>query len=197
MIKDIIYEWGIIALFFMMLCNGSMSTPPSELVISTAGAITIEHNEYIIILFVTIVVANYIGTLLLYVISWHKGKIWYDKIREIKIIKKVKNIDKMFPTSEELIDFWRNREWLVFACRFMPFIRSIISIPAGIARMNFVKFSIYSISGMSIWTCGWMLVGRFMMENYLTGKYLSFIAFFLLFIIVYFIGKLIRQKISQ
>ena len=36
-------------------------------------------------------------------------------------------------------------------CRFVPIVRSLISIPAGVARMNMVKFAIYTLVGSAVW----------------------------------------------
>jgi len=40
----------------------------------------------------------------------------------------------------------------IFISRLLPAVRTFISLPAGIARMNFVKFCVYSFSGSFIWS---------------------------------------------
>ena len=48
--------------------------------------------------------------------------------------------------------FDRHGGGAVFLCRFVPGVRSFISIPAGMARMNLAAFLLYSTLGMGVWT---------------------------------------------
>ncbi len=57
----------------------------------------------------------------------------------------------------ELADRWfaRYGDWAVFFARLLPVVRTFISLPAGIARMNFLRFNIYTFLGSLPWC--WML----------------------------------------
>lgn len=55
--------------------------------------------------------------------------------------------------------FARYGEWAVFFSRLLPVVRTFISIPAGIARMNFWKFSIYTFVGSFPWSLGLAYIG--------------------------------------
>ena len=50
--------------------------------------------------------------------------------------------------------------WAVFLCRFVPVLRVLITIPAGINRMNVVQFTILSLLGTTIWNFALILLGR-------------------------------------
>ncbi|MBU6207203.1 MAG: DedA family protein [Alphaproteobacteria bacterium] len=54
----------------------------------------------------------------------------------------------------DLVQQWIDRygSIMVFACRVVPLIRSVISIPAGLARMNLPRFVIYSALGCALWS---------------------------------------------
>ena len=56
----------------------------------------------------------------------------------------------------DLADRWFNKHgsWLIFVSRLLPVVRTFISLPAGIARMHFVKFLIYTFLGSFIWCAG-------------------------------------------
>ena len=47
--------------------------------------------------------------------------------------------------------FQRYGHWIVFAVRFSPVLRSIISLPAGLAHMGHIKFLVYTAAGAAIW----------------------------------------------
>ena len=49
----------------------------------------------------------------------------------------------------------------VFFCRFIPIVRSLISIPAGMSEMSMIKFIIYTLFGSAIWNTVLVYVGAF------------------------------------
>ena len=67
-----------------------------------------------------------------------------------------------------LADKWFKKygEATVFFARLLPIVRTFISFPAGIARMNFGRFVIYSFLGSFPWTLGLAFVGQKMGENW-------------------------------
>lgn len=197
MLNEVIVKWGMIAVFLFMVSNGFISTPPSEIVLSLAGALTIDSKAYFAYMLLGVVVANYLGTLILYVISIQKGKIWYDRLRGLKIFQKYTILSKFFPASDDLIKFFNNQEWMVFACRFIPFIRSIISIPAGISGMGFARFTALSLAGITVWAFVWLWMGRTLALGIMQGREYIIGLFFVLFAISGIIGNLVRKKISK
>ena len=62
----------------------------------------------------------------------------------------------------EKADRWFARwgDWAVFISRLLPIVRTFISFPAGVVRMNFGRFTIYSFIGSFIW-CGLLALGGF------------------------------------
>jgi membrane protein DedA with SNARE-associated domain len=62
----------------------------------------------------------------------------------------------------------------VFLCRLIPGVRSLISVPAGIARMNFVKFLFYTSIGTALWAGLLAYVGYVLGSNFTkVGEYLD------------------------
>jgi membrane protein DedA with SNARE-associated domain len=50
--------------------------------------------------------------------------------------------------------FGKYGDWITFLARFVPAVRTFISLPAGIARMNFFRFSLYAFLGSFVWSAG-------------------------------------------
>lgn len=64
--------------------------------------------------------------------------------------------------------FERYGTQIVFWARFLPIVRTFISLPAGIARMNFMRFLIYTILGSLPWTIVFTFGGMKLGENWFT-----------------------------
>ncbi len=62
--------------------------------------------------------------------------------------------------------FAKYGEWTVFLTRMMPVVRTFISFPAGVARMNLLKFSVYTFLGSLPWSLGLAYGGYLLGENW-------------------------------
>lgn len=72
------------------------------------------------------------------------------------------------PHDIEVADKWFSKygEHTAFFSRLMPVVRTFISVPAGVARMNFVKFTLWSFVGSFIWCWGLGLAGYVFGEHW-------------------------------
>jgi membrane protein DedA with SNARE-associated domain len=68
----------------------------------------------------------------------------------------------------DMADRWFKRygSWSIFLSRLLPVIRTFISLPAGIARMHFIKFLIYTFFGSFIWCTGLAYGGYYLGEHW-------------------------------
>lgn len=95
--------------------------------------------------------------------------------------------------------FEKYGEWAIFFSRLLPIIRTFISLPAGIARMNFVKFVIYTFIGSLPWCLLLAYVGKVMGENW-AGIRVYFrradilIGIIIVLGIVYFLYRHLKQE---
>jgi len=62
--------------------------------------------------------------------------------------------------------FAKYGDWITFIARFVPAVRTFISLPAGIARMNLAKFSIYAFLGSFIWSAALAYGGYLLGKNW-------------------------------
>ena len=137
--------------------------------------------------------------------AYYIGK-FLNKERLIKIIKsKYGKLLRIKQKNIEMADKWFDQKGnkTVFFCRFVPIVRSLISIPAGMSEMPIIKFMIYTVSGSLIWNAALICVGAFAGDK----KYIilniidkvSFIIFILLIllfvgIIIYLFKRKTRNK---
>ncbi|REH90002.1 DedA family protein, partial [Staphylococcus felis] len=89
--------------------------------------------------------------------------------------------------------------WAVLLCRFIPVLRVLITIPAGINKMNVVQFIVLSLLGTTIWNFALILLGRLLSDSFdtlMTGlhtyAYIMYIAIFIA--LLYFVYRLIFRK---
>jgi LPXTG-motif cell wall-anchored protein len=92
--------------------------------------------------------------------------------------------------------------WTVFFCRFIPLIRSLISIPAGMARMNFGLFLLLTALGTLIWNIALVNIGAAVGDSWDTiAAYMdvySNVAYFILGLLLIFgLMMFIRKKRNQ
>lgn len=110
------------------------------------------------------------------------------------------------PTREDLERaegwFQRHGSKIVIAAHILPGVRSLISIPAGMADMNLLKFLLYTLIGKGIWTTVLAYLGKTLGENYGDiQRYMGPISIGVTVLIVVAIGVLLwrrkRQQASQ
>lgn len=62
--------------------------------------------------------------------------------------------------------FERYGDWAIFFSRLLPVVRTFISFPAGVVRMNFVRFLIYTTIGSFPWSLGLVYAGKVLGDNW-------------------------------
>jgi membrane protein DedA with SNARE-associated domain len=58
--------------------------------------------------------------------------------------------------------FRRHGQWVVFALRFSPLLRTIVSLPAGLVHMNHARFLVFTFAGSAIWNSALILGGQWL-----------------------------------
>jgi len=154
--KDNTNYYSITAL---MACESSILPVPSEMVIPPAVYVALDPdsglNIFLIILFGTI--GALIGASFNYLMSRWLGRLVIYKFADSKI-------GRSFLLSSEKIQkaenyFNDHGKTSTFVGRFIPVIRHLISIPAGLAKMNYLSFLLYTALGAGLWNCVLALLG--------------------------------------
>ncbi|MCL6003654.1 MAG: DedA family protein [Thermoplasmatales archaeon] len=136
---------GPIGVFLLMVLEGVGLPFPSEVIMVFAGFLSTGNIGLFVIYALAGSVGGFIGNLILYYIAVYGGR------------PLILFIGKYFGMKEEHLvrtEKWFDArgEWTVFFGRFVPGFRSYMSIPAGVSKMNVIKFSIFTFTGSLIWS---------------------------------------------
>lgn len=106
---------------------------------------------------------------------------------------KQRDVDSAFSWFEKYGSF------VIFFGRLIPLIRSLVSIPAGLAKMNLIRFSLLTIAGSGIWNALWIYVGIQLGERWRDAeewaKYLDYGIYALVVsFVIFFVAKKIRSR---
>ena len=157
-------QFGYFGIFFLIFIENIFPPIPSEVVLLFGGFMTTysKLNLFGMIIFSTL--GSTVGAIVLYYI----GKI-LNKERLKKIVSgKIGKVLRLKASDIEKADKWFDTKGnkTVFFCRFIPVVRSLISIPAGMSEMIMSKFLIYTITGSLIWNTVLLFVGSKVGENW-------------------------------
>lgn len=196
-ILHIIEQFGYFGVFFLILIENVFPPIPSEVILLFSGFFSSYTSLSVFYMILASTLGSFLGAIILYYI----GKI-FNKERLKKIVNgrlgkilflKENDIDK----ADEWFDNKGNKS--VFFCRFVPIVRSLISIPAGMSEMPMGKFIIYTICGSMIWNTVLICLGYRLGSNWehvltILDKYQMVVIVILVIIFGYVIIKFYRKK---
>lgn len=196
-ILHIIEQFGYFGVFFLILIENVFPPIPSEVILLISGFFSSYTSLSVFYMIIASTLGSFLGAIILYYI----GKI-FNKERLKKIVNgrlgkilflKENDIDK----ADEWYDNKGNKS--VFFCRFVPIVRSLISIPAGMSEMPMGKFIIYTICGSMIWNTVLICLGYRLGSNWeyvltILDKYQMVVIVILVIIFGYVIIKFYRKK---
>jgi len=166
LIIDIINKFGYLGVLLLIAIENIFPPIPSEIILTFGGFMTKMPNSSLTI--IGVIIAATLGSLLGAAVLYYIGKI-LNKERLKKIVSgKIGKLLFLKPKDIEKADKWFDEKGnkTVFFCRFVPVIRSLISIPAGMSEMKMGKFLIYTIAGSLIWNTVLVVLGSLVGENW-------------------------------
>lgn len=193
---EVISSLGYFGIIVLMFIENVFPPIPSELIIPLAGFM-VSKGE---LDFIGVVAAGTIGSVLGALPLYYIGR----KIKKERIRKWTSKYGRWLALSCDDIDraqnwFARYGGWTVFFCRLVPGIRSVISIPAGIEKMNLLSFLLWSAAGMALWTTVLTAAGYILRSNFeKLEEYLDPVVYFIIGgLIMIYIYRVIRQPNEQ
>jgi membrane protein DedA with SNARE-associated domain len=155
---DFIGSAGVVAVYLLMVLESACIPIPSEAIMLFAG-FSVSKGELTLF---GIVAAGVLGNLTGSWISYGLGR--YGRL---DLLEKNKLIH-ISPKHLKWADDWFERYGAatVFFSRMLPIVRTFISLPAGVAKMPFWRFTVYTIAGCIPWVLMLALVGRSVGDNW-------------------------------
>lgn len=163
LIIDFILEFSYLALFLFIAIENLFPPIPSEIILGSAGFLCAMNHMNFILAFIVSVCASVIGAYLLYKLGsyFDKDSLLYFFQHQGKWMHiPTQHVEKAFDS------FAKHGRTSVFFLRFVPIVRSLISIPAGMNHMPLSTFLLLSASASSIWNSIVMGIGYIAQENY-------------------------------
>lgn len=165
-IINIMEQVGYLGVFLLIAIENIFPPIPSEVILVFGGFMTTYTSLNIPIMILAATLGSLLGAIVLYYI----GKI-FNKERLKRIVNgKIGKVLRLKASDIEKADKWFDTKGnkTVFFCRFIPIVRSLISIPAGMSEMPMQKFLLYTISGSLMWNTVLIIVGSIVGDKWET-----------------------------
>lgn len=162
-ITSVMEQFGYFGIALLILLENVFPPIPSEVILTFGGFMTTKSDLTVLGVVVASTIGSVGGAVILY---------WIGRILNVERIERI--IEKwgkyLSLTKEDVrkADAWFDKygPWTVFFCRFIPLIRSLISVPAGISGMNQWLFLVLTTIGTLIWNLVLVLVGAKVGDNW-------------------------------
>ena len=166
-ITDQIFDMGYLGIFLLMLIESSFIPFPSEIVLVPAGYLASKGDMDISLILLASLLGSIGGALINYFGALYVGRKFLLKYGKYILISE--------ETLDKMENFFKAHGAIsTFTGRLIPGIRQLISIPAGLSRMNLKVFIFYTSLGALIWSIILVALGYIIGENQeLIKEYLS------------------------
>jgi len=147
-ITEIMEAFGYPGIVLVILIENLFPPIPSEIVLPFAGFMTTQGSLTLFGVVVAATFGSVLGALALYGVG-----VWFGRDRIYWIARRYGRWLTVGEQDVQRAEDWFARYgiWTVFFCRMVPVLRSLISIPGGLVRMNLAVFVLYTALGSVIW----------------------------------------------
>jgi len=155
---------GYLAVTILMTAESALIPIPSEVTMPFAGFMSgLGTLNFWTVVFLG-ALGNLIGSLMAYYLGYYKGEEW--------ILFFIRKWGRYLLIREE--EYYKSKKWFInygqgitFVSRLLPVVRTFISLPAGIAKMEIIPFSILTFLGSFIWSLFLAWLGLKLGQNWL------------------------------
>ena len=204
-IISMVNQFGYLGIILLIAIENIFPPIPSEVILTFGGFATTISNITVIGTIIASTVGSVLGTIVLYWIGRFLNEERIDKIADSKV-GKVLGLQKQ--DIHKAFSWFDNKgKFAVFFGRFIPIVRSLVSIPAGMAKMAFIPFLALTTVGSLIWNTVLITLGRIAgaswgrIADYIGGYsdvvLIGFIIIFILGIVAFYLKKSGTVKIIR
>ena len=190
-VLSVMESWGYIGICFLIAIENIFPPIPSEVILTFGGFLT----TYSALSPLGVIISATIGSLIGAIILYYLGYFFSDRL------------DKLFKSNDiaKANDWFKNKGCkAVIYCRFVPIVRSLVSIPAGINKMNMTIFLLYTSIGTVIWNTVLVYAGAILGSNWsyfasIISRYTKvvLVTIILVILVCIWIKKLKKNKLKQ
>lgn len=148
-IETLIQSGSYVAIFLLMIANGAVSFPSSQMLYIIAGYFVARGNLSIALVTLIGALGNTVGNIILYELARKHGRTFIERM-------------KIFPTRElAKVEkaFQKKGAWFVFVGKLLPAIKVFVPIPAGLGKMSRALFATLMLAASYVWALAFVLIG--------------------------------------
>ncbi len=162
-VLSVIESWGYPGIFLLMVAEHLFPPIPSEVIMPLAGYLAASGKLALLPTVVAGTLGSVLGTSLWFVVGW-----WIGAARLKRWAARYGRLMTLSPADIDRAQAWFDRQGgaAVFLGRMIPAVRTLISVPAGIARMPLWRFFGFTVLGSLLWTLVLTLSGFVLKANF-------------------------------
>lgn len=193
-IIQLIQSSGYLGVFILMTLESALIPIPSEITMPFAGYLITTGELSFVWVVLTGALGNLLGSWIAYAVGYF--------LEETIIVTLIKKYGKFILITVDEYNHslrWFNKfgDKIAFFSRILPAVRTFISLPAGLAEMNFWKFSIYTFFGSLIWSAILTYIGVYLGEKWDSiGEYFHkfdlVLAVLLVFVVLFYLNHKLK-----
>ncbi len=190
---DLIETLGPVGVGLTIFIETVVPPIPSEVVLSAAGVLINEGRLALVpvVLFATL--GSVLGAAVLYQVGRSLGPRRSHAFLDRLPLVKTEDVDRTFAWFE------RHGRSAVFFGRMVPIVRSFVSVPAGVVKMPWPQFLLYTLAGSLIWNS--LLIGLGVALGGLVQEYLQYFDYVVyaavVGVVVWFVYRAVKEKVTQ
>lgn len=148
LIIEAIAAGGYLGIFVLMVLENLFPPIPSEVIMGLGGVLVARGEMHFWPLFIAGTLGTTLGN---YAWYWIGDRWGYRRLKPF-VDRHGRWLTLHFSDIENAARFFRRHgQWVVFALRFSPLLRTVISLPAGLAHMKLWRFALFTTAGAGVW----------------------------------------------